>query len=88
MDKKKLKLLEIEQLPQVIEISQITDNQSLKYAFVARKHTVVKERILAVTFFSLDTKIAEFRIFFNKKMFIVEKLIPERKWSNANTGLA
>ena len=34
MDKKKIKLLPLEQLPAVIEVSQLTDNANYKYCFV------------------------------------------------------
>lgn len=83
MEKKKIKLLEIEQLPEAVEMSQISANQSQKYVFVARTHNEEKEKILIVTFFSLKTKIADFRVFFNKEKFITEKLQPERKWSES-----
>ena len=76
----------------VSPISQISNSH--KYAFTAKKHTIStregKERILTVTFFSLRTSIAEFRVFFNKKNFISEWLIPRPghhtkpgQWSDA-----
>ncbi len=83
MDKKELKLLKIEQLPNTIETSQISDSMKIRYAFVAKKHSLGKEQILEVIFFSLYTKIAEFRVFFNKNLFITEKLNPERCWSES-----
>jgi len=88
LDKKKLKLLEIEQLVRAIETSQVSGCQNLKYVFAARIHGLSgkdakKTNILAVTFFNLETSIPEFRMFFNRQNFITEILSPERKWSNA-----
>jgi len=86
MNKKKIKLLPLEQLPEVIEVGQLTDNSNCKYFFVAKNHNVGGERVLAVTFFSLETRIAEFRLFFNQNNFLNEILTPQRKWSNATLG--
>lgn len=82
MRKAKLKLLEVEQLPEAIEISQISDCH-IKYVFSARTHKLEKEQILEVTFFSIKDRLPEFRVFFNKESFIAEKLTPERKWSES-----
>jgi len=81
MDKRKIKLLAVEQFPQ--EIEHICGIQGFKSAFVGKMHTLNGERVLVVTFFSITKKIAEYRMFFNRKTFVTEKLAPDRKWSNA-----
>ena len=65
------------------ESGQISDNQEINYVFAARIHEMETERILAVTFFSIQNRLAEFRVFFNRESFVTEKLNPERKWSEA-----
>lgn len=82
MKKALIKLLEVEQLPATIEISQISDCQ-IKYVFSARTHKLEKEQILEVTFFSIKDRLPEFRVFFNKETYITEKLTLERKWSES-----
>lgn len=86
--KQELKLLEIEQLPGAIETSQISDSENLKYVFTAKAHSLGGEgaktsQVLAVTFFNIKVSIPEFRMFFNTKNFVTERIVPERKWSNA-----
>ena len=91
LDKKKLKLIKIEPFPQGIETSQFfneahagsNEKNKLKYIFNAKVSRDSKSRILVVTFFNLETKTSVFRIFFNKKNFIIERLFPDRRWSNA-----
>jgi hypothetical protein len=83
LEKKKLRLIEPDEFPAVIETAQIVDAQKLKYAFTAKIHTISGKRILTVTFFALDTKTATFRVFFDRKTFITERLTPERKWATA-----
>ena len=51
MDKRKLKQLDVEPFPAVIETSQITDDKEFKLTFTAKKHAARKEKILTATFF-------------------------------------
>jgi len=83
LDKKKLMLIETEQIPNKIETSQIKKTQKLKYVYVSKIHNEVNEQILTVTFFSLEKKTVVFRMFFNHKTFITELFAPERRWSNS-----
>lgn len=82
MDKRKLTALPVELLPSAIEFSQFPDIRKYDYAYTAKKYVVDKKSVLVVTFYSIEIKATAFRIFFDKKGFITEKLIPERKWSN------
>lgn len=90
LDKRKLKLIAVSEMPKKIDISQISVQEKLKYVYSAKMHG----HILAVTFHNIESSIAQFRIFFKGKIisecsksahsacFVVEKLSPERKWSN------
>jgi len=78
--KKKLDSLDIESFPAVVETSQLpADEEKIKHIFTAKKH----QNLLVVTFFSLETSAADFRVFFDRKTFITQHLTENRKWSTA-----
>jgi len=91
LDKRRLKLIEIQSFPQTIETSQLLDNdckepfspkKELEYVFVAKMH----DRVLVATFFNIKTGAAQFRMFFNRKNFVTQWLDAEPKWSTATLG--
>jgi len=94
LSKRKLRLIEVPMFPKAIETSQLSqcnsDNGSghsgsesaMKFVFTAKIHN----RVLAVTFFDVKSGAARLRIFFSKKSFITQRLLPEQKWSSATLG--
>jgi len=95
LDKRKLRQLDVATFPSVIESNQVSNpyyNESngykkkkseLKYIFTAKISRNFGSPLLVVTFFDLDIRKATFRIFFNKKSFLTERLYPKQKWSES-----
>ena len=88
LNKRKLKLVEIQPLPPVIEISQLPQGRThdtpykkneLKYVYTAKMY----KHILEVTLFDIAIGQAGLRMFFSKSNFITQMLGDEPKWSSA-----
>jgi len=88
LNKRELKLVEIQPLPPVIEISQLPQGHThytpykkkeLKYVYTAKMY----KHILVMTLFDIATGQAGLRMFFNKNNFVTQMLGDEPKWSNA-----
>jgi len=88
LNKRKLKLVEVQPFPPVIEISQLSQEHThntpyqkreLKYVYTAKMY----KHIMVMTLFNITTSKAYLRMFFNKSNFVTQMLGDETKWSRS-----